>query len=92
CYDGVAEAMVYVARNGRRRGAGRLALEKLLAEAERAGFWKLVSRIFPENTASLGLIRSAGFREVGIYEKHGSLDGVWKDVVIVERLIRANIR
>ena len=46
---------------------------------------KLVSRIFPENDASRALCRALGFREVGVYEKHGQLDGVWKDCVIVER-------
>jgi phosphinothricin acetyltransferase len=60
-------------------------------ECEAAGFWKLVSRIFVENTASRGLMRSVGFREVGIYEKHGKLDGVWRDVVIVEYLFTRNL-
>ena len=55
--------------------------------AERDGFWKLVSRIFVENTASRELCRALGFREVGIYRRHGKLDGVWRDVVIVERLL-----
>ena len=91
CYAGIAEFSVYAAREFRGRGAGRLAMEALIREAERAGFWKLVSRVFPENTASLGLLRSLGFREVGRYEKHGQLDGVWRDVVIVERLIPANL-
>ena len=87
CYAGIAEASVYVGRASRSQGAGRMALAALLESAERAGFWKLVSRIFPENQASRGLIRSLGFREVGIYEKHAKLDGVWRDVVIVERLL-----
>lgn len=91
CYAGIAEASVYVDRRYRRRGAGRLALAALLEAAERAGFWKLVSRVFTENTASRALIGSLGFREVGVYEKHGLLDGVWRDVVIVERLIPANL-
>jgi len=87
CYVGVAEFSVYTARAARGRGAGRLAMQALLVAAERAGYWKLLSRVFPENTASLGLLRSCGFREVGIYQKHGKLEGVWKDVVIVERLL-----
>nr|MBA3415533.1 N-acetyltransferase [Chloroflexia bacterium] len=87
CYAGIAEFSVYVARAARGRGAGRRAMEALLAAAEAAGFTKLVSRVFVENTASLGLLRSLGFREVGVYEKHGQLDGVWRDCVIVERLI-----
>lgn len=87
CYAGVAEVSVYVARESRRLGAGRAALTHLIGEAEAVGFWKLVSRVFPENLASRALIRSLGFREAGVYEKHARLDGVWRDVVIVERLI-----
>lgn len=92
CYAGIAEASVYVARARRGRGAGRMALEALIESAGQAGYWKLVSRIFPENHASRSLIRSLGFREVGTYEKHGKLDGVWRDVIIVERLISANLK
>jgi phosphinothricin acetyltransferase len=92
CYAGIAEFSVYVAREARGRGAGRVVMEALIAEAERAGFWKLVSRVFPQNTASLRLLSTVGFREVGRYEKHGKLDGEWLDVVIVERLLPANVR
>jgi phosphinothricin acetyltransferase len=87
CYAGIAETSVYVDRACRQRGAGRLALEALIEAARAAGFWKLVSRIFPENTGSRRLVSSLGFREVGTYEKHGQLDGVWRDVIIVERLL-----
>jgi L-amino acid N-acyltransferase YncA len=87
CYAGIAECSVYVAREARGRGAGRLAMEALITASEQAGFWKLVSRVFPDNEASRALLRGVGFREVGIYEKHGKLDGVWRDVVIVERLL-----
>ena len=92
CYAGIAETSVYVAKAWRGRGAGRLALAALIDRAEQAGYWKLVSRIFPENLPSRRLIASLGFREVGTYEKHGKLDGVWRDVVIVERLIPANLK
>jgi L-amino acid N-acyltransferase YncA len=78
---------VYAARAFRRRGAGRVALETLIQQARQAGFSKLVSRIFVENIASRNLVRALGFREVGVYEKHGKLDGEWRDVVIVERLL-----
>lgn len=90
CYAGIAEVSLYVTRASRRRGAGRMALQALIEHAARAGYWKLVSRVFPENTASRALIRSLGFREAGIYEKHAKLDGTWRDVVIVERLIPEN--
>jgi phosphinothricin acetyltransferase len=91
CYAGIAEFSVYAERAYRGRGAGRLALEGLLQEAQQAGFWKLVSRVFVENAASRALLRRLGFREVGVYEKHAQLDGVWRDVVIVERLLPASV-
>ena len=86
-YDGVREFMVYVKRDHRGHGAGRAALAGLIAESERRGHWKLVSRVFPENEASRALCRSLGFREVGVYHRHGRIDGVWKDNVIVELLL-----
>jgi L-amino acid N-acyltransferase YncA len=91
CYAGVAEFSVYVARDARGRGAGRLAMEGLIAAAEAVGLHKLVSRVFIENAASRALLSSLDFREVGIYEKHAQLDGVWRDVVIVERLLAKNL-
>jgi L-amino acid N-acyltransferase YncA len=87
CYAGIAETSVYVSRAHRGQGAGRMALEALMKAAREAGFWKLLSRIFPENTASRALVGKLGFREVGVYKKHGQLDGKWRDVVIVERLL-----
>jgi len=91
CYAGIAEFSVYTARAWRHYGAGRLAMEGLLLAAGSAGFWKLVSRVLIENIASRALLRKLGFREVGIYEKHGQLDGVWHDVVIVERLLSKSL-
>ena len=91
CYAGIAEFSVYVARRSRGQGAGAVAMRALLDAAKPAGIWKLVSRIFVENDASRRLMASMGFREVGIYEKHARLDGQWRDVVIVERLIPENL-
>ena len=91
CYDGIGEFSIYVDREARARGVGRQLLTALIDAARERGYWKLVSRIFPANAASRGLCQSCGFREVGIYEKHGCLDGQWLDVVIVERLIPENL-
>jgi len=86
-YAGVAEHSVYVARDARGLGAGRAALDALAREYEARGFWKLVSRIFPENTGSLILHERTGFRTVGVYRRHGQLEGEWRDCVIVEKLL-----
>jgi len=87
CYAGIAEFSVYTRREARGRGAGRMAMQALEEAAAGAGFWKLVSRVFVENAASRALLRAIGFREVGTYERHAKLDGEWRDVVIVEKLI-----
>jgi len=87
CYAGIAEVSVYVARAWRGKKAGRVAMEALFDAARSAGFHKLVSRVFPENRASLRMIAALGFREVGVYRRHGQLDGEWRDVVIVEKLL-----
>jgi L-amino acid N-acyltransferase YncA len=86
-YAGVAEHSVYVARAARGSGAGRAALEALCRAYAERGFWKIVSRIFPENVASLALHERCGFRVVGVYRRHGKLEGAWRDCVIVERML-----
>jgi phosphinothricin acetyltransferase len=92
CYAGSGEVSVYLDRTARGRGVGRQLLAALIDSARERGYWKLVSRVFPFNTASRALCRACGFREVGVYERHGCLDGKWLDVVIVERLIPENLR
>lgn len=87
CYSGIAEFSIYLRPEARGRGTGTLLLQSLVESARERGFWKLVSRVFPSNAASRALCRRGGFREVGVYEKHGQLDGRWLDAVIVERLL-----
>jgi L-amino acid N-acyltransferase YncA len=91
CYAGIGEVSVYLASDARGQGLGRVLLDSLVDAARAHGYWKLLSRVFTFNTASRALCRASGFREVGIYEKHGQLDGQWLDVVIVERLIPENL-
>jgi L-amino acid N-acyltransferase YncA len=86
-YQGVGEHGVYVARAGRGGGVGRQLLSALCEEAERAGLYKLTSRIFTDNAASRAAHVAAGFHEVGVQRRHGRLDGRWKDCVLVERLL-----
>jgi phosphinothricin acetyltransferase len=88
-YAGVVEHSVYVDPAARGRGVGRALLAALIASTEAAGIWTIESRIFPENTASLALHRTAGFREVGIRERLGMHHGQWRDVVLIER--RSNL-
>ncbi len=84
-YAGVAEVSVYVAASHRGRGIGARLLQTLVTSSEEHGIWTLQSGIFPENTASLSAHATAGFREVGCRERLGQLDGVWRDVLLLER-------
>jgi L-amino acid N-acyltransferase YncA len=84
-YAGVVEHSVYVHPQARGRGVGRALLDALIASTEAAGIWTIQSGIFPENTASVALHQSAGFRVVGTQQRLGQHHGVWRDVVLVER-------
>jgi L-amino acid N-acyltransferase YncA len=88
---GVGEASVYVSRSDRFQGLGRMLMQALLTTAEERGYHKVIGRIFSTNEASRRLCRSLGFREVGVYEKHGRIGDRWVDIVIVERLIPTNM-
>ena len=84
-YAGVAEVSVYVDEQMRGRGIGSSLLKALVAGSENAGIWTLQASIFPENTASILLHQSCGFREVGRRQRIGKLQGVWRDTVLLER-------
>ena len=83
-YSGVGEESVYVAESARGRGVGRKLLEALVESARAGGLWTLQAGVLPENGASLALHRALGFREVGVRERIGQLNGAWRDVVLLE--------
>ena len=85
CYRGVGDVSTYVAEAARGAGVGRALLEDLIMRSEQAGYWTLTAGVFPENQASVRLHRTCGFRELGIRERLGQLDGVWRDVLLFER-------
>lgn len=88
-YAGVAEVSVYVMASERDRGIGKVLLQALIDESERAGIWTLQASVFPENASSRALHRACGFREVGFRERIGKHEGVWRDTILLER--RSNV-
>lgn len=84
-YGGVCEVSVYVAKNSRGKGIGKLLLKALVEQSEKNGIWTLQAGIFPENVGSIELHKKMGFREVGFREKLGELNGVWRNVVLLEK-------
>jgi L-amino acid N-acyltransferase YncA len=85
CYAGVAEVSAYVGAEARGEGVGGELLAALVESSERVGIWTLQTGVFPENEPSLALLWRFGFRVVGTQERIGRLNGVWRDVVLLER-------
>jgi L-amino acid N-acyltransferase YncA len=84
-YAGVTSLSVYVAEAVRGQGVGKALLQALIEASEQRDIWTLEAGIFPENAASLSLHTSCGFREVGRRDRIGQMDGVWRDVIFMER-------
>ena len=87
-YGGVAEVSVYVSTHAQGMGLGSLLLEELVSASEREGFWTLQAGIFPENVGSIRIHEKLGFKRLGVREHLGKLDGVWRDVLFLERRSR----
>ena len=85
CYKGVAEVSIYLSNSVQGKGLGVVLLKKLILDSEEHNFWMLQSGIFPENKASISLHQKLGFRMVGTREKIGKMNGVWRDVILLER-------
>lgn len=84
-YSGVNEVSIYVSEECRGKGIGITLFKKLIDLSEDKGTWTLQAGIFPENKVSIDLHKKCGFRIVGIREKIGEMNGVWRDVVLMER-------
>jgi L-amino acid N-acyltransferase YncA len=89
CFEGVAEVSLYVKASARSKGVGKALLGEVIKQSEAAGIWTLQACSFRENTASLALQESCGFREVGCRERIGQINRVWRDVILMER--RSNV-
>lgn len=86
-YDGVADLSVYIDRAFRSKGIGSMLLHRLETIAKENGFYKIVLFTFPYNQSGQGLYHKLGYRDVGVFENHGILDGKFVDVKIMEKLL-----
>jgi phosphinothricin acetyltransferase len=87
CYAGIGEASVYVDAAARGHGIGTELAEALASAARGGGFHKMIGKLFTDNIASIRLVERCGFTSVGLHRRHGKLDGTWRDVLVVERLL-----
>ena len=86
-YAPTVEDSVYVRRDHRGRGVGRLLLTDLVALARDHGFHSMIGRIVGGHDASIALHRACGFEEVGREREVGRKMGRWLDVVLMQKLL-----
>ncbi|CAA9278702.1 MAG: Acetyltransferase, GNAT family [uncultured Adhaeribacter sp.] len=84
-YAGVAEVSVYIGENFRGQRVGQRLLENLISQSESQNIWTLQAGIFPENVASVKLHEKLGFRIVGLRERLAKMNGIWRNVYLLER-------
>ncbi|WP_099221505.1 GNAT family N-acetyltransferase [Listeria costaricensis] len=84
-YRGVAELSIYVSSQAKGKGMGSALMDAMITASEEAGIWTLQSLIFPENRASIHLHEKFDFQTLCIHEKLGEMDGVFRDVALMER-------
>jgi L-amino acid N-acyltransferase YncA len=85
--DGIGLYQLYIDRSHRGRGIGTRLLCALVDQAERDGYFKIVGRIFASNQPAIRVAQACGFRQVGLHQRHGQVDGRWQDVLVFERLL-----
>ena len=90
--EGIAELLIYIDRDYRRHGVGRELMRAIQAMARARGHFKLIGRFLAHNDAGRTLCRMTGWREVGTHLKHTQVEGRWHDMVVVEYLVRENLK
>jgi phosphinothricin acetyltransferase len=86
-YSTTVEDSVYVRRDRRGQGVGRLILDELLNLATTHGFHAVIARIVGDHDTSIALHERCGFTLVGVEKQVGRKFGRWLDVVELERLL-----
>ncbi len=91
-FDGIAELSIFIERSLRGHGVAQELIKAMQNAAREKGFYKLVGRIIAENEPARKICQLTGWKEAGVYEKHGRLGNKWHDLVLVEYLIPENMK
>ena len=86
-YAPTVEDSVYVHRDHRGLGLGRMLLEELVRLARETGYHSIVARIVGDHEVSIALHRACGFEHVGIEREVGRKFSTWLDVVLMQRML-----
>ncbi|TCV71420.1 MULTISPECIES: GNAT family N-acetyltransferase [Neorhizobium] len=83
-YRHTVEHSVYVHRDARGGGIGRLLMQELIARAASNGVHVMIAAIESENDASIRLHEKLGFRIAGKFSEVGTKFGRWLDLTCME--------
>jgi L-amino acid N-acyltransferase len=86
-YAPTVEDSVYVRRDCRNDGVGRLLLTELVTLARDHGFHSVVGRIVGGHDASIALHKACGFEQIGCEREVGRKFGRWLDVVLMQKML-----
>ncbi|NHM32023.1 arsinothricin resistance N-acetyltransferase ArsN1 family A [Neobacillus terrae] len=86
-YSSVADLSVYIKRGDRGKGIGKILLKGIEQAAKEQSFHKIILFTFPFNLAGQKLYHKMGYREVGVFQEQGEMDGKRVDVMAMEKLL-----
>lgn len=86
-YNATAEISIYVSENYRRKGLGRILMERAINICPELGLTTLLGFIFGHNDKSLALFNIYGFEAWGNLTRVAVLDGIERDLIIVGKRI-----
>jgi phosphinothricin acetyltransferase len=86
-YSTSVEDSVYVRRDLRGQGVGRLLLVSLVERARDHGFHSVIGRIVGDHDASIALHAACGFEQVGREKEIGRKFNRWLDVVLMQKML-----
>ena len=87
-YKYSADVSVYIAPEYHRRGIGRALYADLFELLRKKGIFTVFAGITLPNDKSVGLHKSLGFSEAGVFHNDGFKFGRWLDVMWMEKPLR----
>ncbi len=87
-YDPTVEASIYVHHDHHRRGIGRAMLLDLIQRARDLGYHSLIGGASADQTASVRLQESLGFKHIACFKEVGYKFGQRLDVVFLQLMLQ----
>ena len=91
-YRFTVSGSLYVAKDYRAQGVGRLLGGALLEAARSRAYHTIVAGINSANSASIRLLETFGFTQVGYFKEIGHRDGRWYDDVCLQLILDSQLK